>query len=146
MIARIEDDGWWQQIWHWAAANGDLLGWLFVGSLTSLVLCALLLPAMVLRLPADCFASSRDEQPVPRTACAWLLRIAKNALGLVFLLAGIAMLLLPGQGVLTILIGLMLLNFPGKRGLERRIVGRPIILKLLNRMRVKRDLPPLNVD
>jgi hypothetical protein len=105
-----------------------------------------LLPAMVLRLPADCFASSRDEQPVPRTACAWLLRIAKNALGLVFLLAGIAMLLLPGQGVLTILIGLMLLNFPGKRGLERRIVGRPIILKLLNRMRVKRDLPPLNVD
>ncbi len=56
------------------------------------------------------------------------------------------MLLLPGQGVLTILIGLMLLNFPGKRGLERRIVGRPIILKLLNRMRVKRDLPPLNFD
>ena len=146
MIALFEDDGWWQQIWHWADANGDLLGWLFVGSLASLVLCALLLPAMVLRLPADYFASSRDEQPVPRTAFAWLLRIGKNALGLVFLLAGIAMLLLPGQGVLTILIGLMLLNFPGKRGLERRIVGRPMILKLLNRMRVKRDLPPLNVD
>jgi hypothetical protein len=146
MIALIEDDGWWQQVWHWADANGVLLGWLFVGSLASLVLCALLLPAMVLRLPANYFASSRDEQPVPRPAFAWFLRIGKNVLGLVFLLAGVAMLLLPGQGVLTILIGLMLLNFPGKRGLERRIVGRPMILKLLNRMRVKHDLPPLKVD
>ncbi|MGK0301068.1 MAG: hypothetical protein ACI89X_001942, partial [Planctomycetota bacterium] len=115
-------------------------------SLASLVLCAVLLPVIVLRLPADYFASARDDQAPPRAAMAWLLRISKNVLGVVFLLAGIAMLLLPGQGVLTILIGLMLVNFPGKRSLERRIVGRPSILKLLNGMRAKRDLPPLIVD
>ncbi|MFT4512857.1 MAG: hypothetical protein ACI91B_001557 [Planctomycetota bacterium] len=146
MIARLEDDGWWQQIWLWAEANGEVLGWLFVVSLASLVLCAVLLPVIVLRLPADYFASARDDQAPPRAAMAWLLRISKNVLGVVFLLAGIAMLLLPGQGVLTILIGLMLVNFPGKRSLERRIVGRPSILKLLNGMRAKRDLPPLIVD
>lgn len=146
MIARFEQDGWWDGLWQWAEANGDVLAWLFVGSIVSLVLCALLLPVIVLRMPADYFASSRDEQEAPKTALAWIGRIGKNLLGLVFLLAGIAMLVLPGQGVLTILIGLMLLNFPGKRALERRIVGRPAILSLLNRMRKKRDLPPLIVD
>lgn len=122
-----------------------MLWWLFVVSLVSLGLCALLLPVIVLRLPADYFASARDRQPSPRTAVAWLLRLGKNLLGVLLVLAGIAMLLLPGQGLLTILIGLMLINFPGKRALERRIVGRPSILKLLNGMRARRALPPLIV-
>tara|TARA_R110002072_G_scaffold139249_1_gene282708 strand:+ start:55539 stop:55979 length:441 start_codon:yes stop_codon:yes gene_type:complete len=146
MIARTNEDGWWQQVWHWAEANGELLGWLFVVSLASLVLCALLLPVIVLRLPANYFSSTREAHPPPRTAIAWLLLVAKNVFGFLFVLAGIAMLVLPGQGVLTILIGLMLLNFPGKRRLERRIVGRPAILKLLNNMRAKREMPPLIVD
>ncbi|MGK0304019.1 MAG: hypothetical protein ACI89X_004922, partial [Planctomycetota bacterium] len=72
MIARLEDDGWWQQIWLWAEANGEVLGWLFVVSLASLVLCAVLLPVIVLRLPADYFASARDDQAPPRAAMAWL--------------------------------------------------------------------------
>jgi hypothetical protein len=138
-------DGWWHIAWHWAEDHGSLLWWLFVVSLASLGLCASLLPVIVLRLPADYFASSRDRQPPPRTAIAWLLWLGKNLLGVLFVLAGIAMLLLPGQGLLTILIGLMLINFPGKRALERRIVGRPSILKLLNGMRARRALPPLIV-
>jgi len=146
MFALYADGGWWEQLWQWAEANGQLLGWLFVGSIASLVLCALLLPVIVLRLPADYFATSRDEQPPPRTVFGWIWRVSKNVLGVLFLLAGIAMLVLPGQGVLTILIGLMLINFPGKRALERRIVGRPSILKILNNMRQRRSLPPLIVD
>ena len=62
------------------------------------------------------------------------------------MLAGLAMLVLPGQGLLTILIGLMLLDFPGKRRLERRIVARPAILAMLNRMRARRGRDPLRVD
>lgn len=146
MISFVADPGWWQQLWQWAEDNGALLGWLFVGSIASLVLCALLLPVIVLRLPADYFASSRDEEPPPRSLAGWLWRIGKNLIGVVFLLAGIAMLVLPGQGVLTILIGLLLINFPGKRRLERRIIGRPTILNILNTMRARRSLPPLIVD
>ena len=141
-----DDDRWWQSAWQWVEHNGDLLSWLFVVSLVSLVLCALLLPVMVLRLPADYFASSRDHLPASQTPLGWLVRMARNLLGALFVLAGIAMLLLPGQGVLTILIGLMLLDFPGKRGLERRIVGRPSVLRMLNKMRMRRNLPPLIVD
>lgn len=146
MLSFWQAGSWWDSVWQWGEANGQLLGWLFVGSIASLVLCAVLLPMIVLRLPADYFASSRDEQPAPRSFYGWLLRIGKNVVGVLFLLAGIAMLVLPGQGVLTILIGLMLINFPGKRSLERRVVGRPSILKILNNMRQRRSLPPLLVE
>lgn len=145
-MVSFEEGGWWHGIWQWAEANGELLGWLFVGSIVSLVMCALLLPVIVLRLPADYFASARDRQPPPRTLLGWGWRIGKNVLGVLFLLAGIAMLVLPGQGLLTMLIGLMLINFPGKRRLERRIVSRPAILRILDNLRARRSLPPLIVD
>ena len=61
------------------------------------------------------------------------------------LLAGIAMLVLPGQGLLTILIGLTLLNFPGKYTAERRLAGRPRIARTLNRIRAAARRPPLAI-
>ena len=53
------------------------------------------------------------------------------------------MLVLPGQGVLTIVIGLLLMEFPGKTRLERWLVGRPSVLEFVNRMRTRRGRPPL---
>jgi len=61
------------------------------------------------------------------------------------ILAGIAMLVLPGQGLLSILIGVTLLNFPGKYALERRIVGRPAVSRTLNRIRARARRPPLEI-
>lgn len=142
----VEAANLWQQLGQWFESNGELLGWLFVGSIASLVLCALLLPVVVMRLPPDYFASSRDQQPPPRHLLGWLWRIVKNVLGVVFVLAGVAMLILPGQGLLTILIGLMMVDIPGKRAVERRIVARPMILRLLNKMRASRGRAPLIVD
>jgi hypothetical protein len=55
------------------------------------------------------------------------------------------MLVLPGQGLLTILIGLLLLDFPGKRALERRLLRRPGLRAFLDRMRVKRGRAPFEV-
>ena len=60
-------------------------------------------------------------------------------------LVGVAMLLLPGQGILTILIGLMLLDFPGKRGLERRLVQQPAVWRAINWMRAKAHQPALEL-
>lgn len=65
---------------------------------------------------------------------------------MVFTLAGIAMLVLPGQGLLTILIGLLLLDFPGKRAVELRLVRRPAIRGFLDRMRQKRGVPPFVLE
>jgi drug/metabolite transporter (DMT)-like permease len=69
----------------------------------------------------------------------------KNLLGIIFILAGVAMLILPGQGILTILLGIMLMNFPGKHTLERRIVQQPAVLRAINWMRTKANHPELKL-
>jgi hypothetical protein len=75
-----------------------------------------------------------------------LLYGAKNVLGVIFLIAGLAMLALPGQGILTIVIGLALLDFPGKFALERWLVTRKAVLNSINWMRRKRGRPPLILE
>ena len=75
------------------------------------------------------------------TYWAWL--VAKNIAGLIFILAGMAMLVLPGQGLISILLGLSLTNFPGKYRLERFLISRPAILRSVNWIRRKADKDPL---
>ncbi|MHC4161679.1 MAG: PGPGW domain-containing protein [Planctomycetota bacterium] len=67
----------------------------------------------------------------------------RNLLGAVLVVAGIAMLILPGQGILTILIGLIVLEFPGKRDLELRLVRRPRVRRAIDWLRAKGKRPPL---
>lgn len=71
--------------------------------------------------------------------------ILKNVIGVVFLLAGFAMLFLPGQGLLTMLIGISLMDFPKKRQLEAKMVGQPTLLSVINGMRRQFDKPPLTL-
>jgi len=59
-------------------------------------------------------------------------------LGIVLSLPGI-----PGQGVLTILLGIMISDFPGKERLERKIVSYPKVLEALNKLRERFGKPPL---
>ncbi len=74
---------------------------------------------------------------------AVLLGFAKNLLGGVLVVLGLVMLLTPGQGLLTLLIGLMLMNFPGKYRLERWLVTRPGVLRALNWLRARQGHQPL---
>ena len=74
--------------------------------------------------------------------------IGKNILGVLLVSIGILMSIpgVPGQGLLTILMGIMLLNFPGKRRLEQKLLSRRGVLKAINRLRLKFDKPALIVD
>jgi Zn-dependent protease with chaperone function len=83
----------------------------------------------------------KDHHPVLRL----LGLVVKNVGGVVFLLAGFAMLFLPGQGLLTMLIGISLMDFPRKRELEAKMVGQPTLLGVINGMRRKFDKPPLTL-
>lgn len=128
----------------------DLDGWsgvlvgLFGLSVVSLVLVIVLLPVVVVRLPADYFVAKRGDHQVQRRSLVWI--VLRNVVGWVFVAAGLAMLVLPGQGLLTMLVGLLLVDFPGKRKLELKLVRRPRVLRFLNRMREKRGKPPLRVE
>jgi hypothetical protein len=72
--------------------------------------------------------------------------IAKNVLGYIFVVAGIFMLVLPGQGVLTILVGIMFLNFRRKYELERWIVSRRPVLRSINWVRRHAGRDPLVLE
>jgi hypothetical protein len=55
------------------------------------------------------------------------------------------MLFLPGQGILTMLIGVTMLDFPGKRRMEAKMIGQPAVLSTINNMRQKFGKPPLTI-
>lgn len=124
------------------------LGWLAMFSLATFLVSGIALPWLLTRLPADYFIETdRRGHPVwPRQrALYWTWRLLKNLLGGVLLLAGFVMLFIPGQGILTILAGLWLMDLPGKRRWERHLIGRPKVLASINWIRQKAGQPPLRV-
>jgi len=126
-------------------------GWLVGLGVTSVVMFVgslVLIPILVIRMRADYFVADRDERaafagrhPVLR----WSLLVLKNALGVVLLGLGAAMLVGPGQGVLTILLSISLLNFPGKRRLEIRLLRLPGLLPAINRLRHRAGRGPVRL-
>ena len=121
------------------------LWWLGIASAAMLVISALLVPFLIARMPADFYAEDNhrrrilEDRPVLRIAFLTL----KNLLGTALLVAGILMLVLPGQGILTILAALALLDFPGKRTLELNILHKPPIMKSINWLRRRAGREPL---
>jgi hypothetical protein len=86
------------------------------------------------------------RSPWPRQRVLyWAWRLLKNLLGAVLLLAGFVMLFTPGQGILTILAGLWLMDLPGKRRWERNLISRNKVLTSINWTRQKFGQPPLRL-
>ena len=102
-------------------------------------------PLILIWLPTDYLSAQSPVGLVGRIGGLWRYPywIFKNLFGALFIIAGIAMLVLPGQGILTIVLGLALVNFPGKRRVIRRIFGQPRIFKAVNRLRARAGKPPL---
>lgn len=120
-------------------AWGGLSAVLFVGTLIAV-------PVLIAQMSPDYFVrtnSAAQDLTVPRR---WVRRVVRNVVGLLLVAVGVAMLVLPGQGVLTILIGLAVCEFPGKRRLERRIVASPRIRRALNWMRARSSRPPFTFE
>lgn len=97
---------------------------------------------VVARLPEDYFLHP-CQRPIRRSTLHSVLVVIKNICGFLVFLSGVAMLFLPGQGVLTMLVGILLMDFPGKYRLERALVARPAVRSALNWMRMRRGSAPL---
>ena len=121
------------------------VGMLGIASAAMLVISALLIPYLIVRLPADFYVENDYRRRLfqDRPVLRGVFLAVKNTLGGILLVAGIVMLVLPGQGILTILAALALLDFPGKRQLEMRILHRPAILKSINWLRRRAGREPL---
>ena len=127
------------------------LGRILVGVglfVVSLIASAVIVAVVIVKIPANYFSSHYQQDFLPNSS--WFTRwgevIAKNMIGLLLVIAGIIMLIGPGQGILTILIGLILMDIPGKRPLEARIIKRPPVLAVVNALRMRYDKPPLVMD
>jgi hypothetical protein len=105
-------------------------------------------PALLVRIPPDYFA--HEHRPPSRwadknRAFRLAIMIARNILGAVLIVAGVAMLILPGQGLLTVLVGIMTLEVPGKYRFEKWIISRKGVLKAINWLRKRRHKEPLTL-
>lgn len=133
-------------ILEWVRGHEIALWWVGSLSIVAFFVTLVVIPLLVIHIPVDYFQHKR-RKPHPfhlrHSAVHLLGRILKNLFGILFVLAGTAMLLLPGQGIITILIGIMMLNFPGKFALQRRIVQQPGVLRAINWIRAKANKPAL---
>ena len=135
-------------MFRWISDNQELLWWLAVVSGVMFIGTLLLLPFLAARIPDDYFLHRKrrrgpwdNQSPVLRLVLVAL----KNLLGVVLVLVGVGMLFTPGQGVLTIFIGVLLLDFPGKFTLERWLISKRPVRRAVNWMRARSGRPPLRL-
>jgi len=123
--------------------------WIVLFSAIMLGLALITVPIVVSRLPSDYFIRTHRSAWMKRSRLGWIcwpVLVIKNLIGLGFLFFGILMLVLPGQGLLTILIAAMLLDYPGKYRLQRWVVRRKGVSNSINWMRRKAGRPPFEFE
>ena len=121
---------------------------LWLGSISFLVFIFSLISIkwLVALIPSDYFIEDKRNKYQSSYPLTWLISIIiKNIVGYILIIGGILMLVLPGQGLFTIIIGLMLSNYPGKYFIERKFIAIPSVLKTINWLRKKSNKPPLEV-
>jgi hypothetical protein len=130
----------------WSAAQvGVGVGLGAASLIASIVVTAL----VVVRLPSDYFML--EKRPLPFEGRPRWLRIAGrvglNVAGILLIALGVVLSLpgVPGQGLVTILLGVMLVDIPGKRRLEMAIVRRGMVQRGMNRLRTRFHRPPLQI-
>jgi hypothetical protein len=134
--------------WETLTWGRVLLGVVFF--LLSLALSFASIAVVMVKIPENYFSSHYQQDFMPNSPflVRWGAVIAKNLFGVFLIILGIILSLpgVPGQGLLTILLGLIMLDIPGKRPLEARIIKRPAILAAINNLRARYNKPPLELD
>jgi amino acid transporter len=131
-----------QELYRAYEANWQILGLvailLFIGTLITV-------PLVIIILPTRYLTEDRSHRRHSRRVWYIPYLLSKNAVGGIFILSGLVMLVLPGQGLLTLAVGICLIDFPGKRLLVQRILCRKGVLTVINRLRAKAARPPLEM-
>lgn len=97
---------------------------------------ALAIPIVLARIPADHFTRPpRRHRP--------FVRFLRTLIGLLVTAGGVAMLFLPGPGILTMILGLSIIGSDlAARGV-RKLIFRPRVLEAINEIRRRRGREPL---
>ncbi len=136
------------EILIWVRHHEAIIPWLAIFSVLTFIGSLIVIPILVIHIPQKYFLHQKRNpavNPARNPGLRLVILILKNVFGVLFVLAGLAMLVLPGQGLLTILIGVILVDFPGKYALERKIIRQKQILSAVNRLRARAGRAPIQV-
>jgi hypothetical protein len=109
--------------------------WLAAAIVVTFLVGLAVLRVLIVRLPSDWFV--REEPTRSRAS-----RIARRIAGALLVLVGMALLVLPGPGMLIVAIGVALFDSPRKRQLLAKLLTRPAIGDALDRARARAKQPP----
>jgi hypothetical protein len=139
---------WLSEIWASLTLGQVLIGIAIAAG--SFVVAFAVIKIVLILMPANFFHSEYTHHFLPdrNPLIRFVAILAKNLLGACLIVFGVLLSLpgIPGPGLLTIFIGLVLVDLPGKRRFEAKIIQRPFILNAVNRMRTKYNKPPLIID
>ena len=139
-----------EKIISWSSMNSDLLFLLGSLSIFILIISVFMMVLIISFLPEDYFKSENRNlissvQNSRYPLLKLLVLIAKNFFGVLLLLSGILMLVLPGQGILTIITGLVFMDYPGKYKFERKLLRQKGVINSINWIRSRLSKPSLKV-
>ncbi len=121
--------------------------WLWIAILSALTaICTFIgFTAFIISLPEDYFRHGTHVHRIRNPIIRISLRVLKNVVGVITIIAGLVMTITPGQGLVAILVGVILCDFPGKQKLERKLIARPLVLNTLNKIRSRFNRPPIEL-
>ena len=139
-----------EKIISWSSMNSDLLFLLGSLSIFILIISVFMMVLIISFLPEDYFKSENRNlissiQNSRDPLLKLLVLITKNFFGVLLLLSGILMLVLPGQGILTIITGLVFMDYPGKYKFERKLLRQKGVINSINWIRSRLSKPSLKV-
>lgn len=139
-----------EKIISWSSMNSDLLFLLGSLSIFILIISVFMMVLIISFLPEDYFKSENRNlissvQNSRYPLLKLLVLITKNLFGVLLLLSGILMLVLPGQGILTIITGLVFMDYPGKYKFERKLLRQKGVINSINWIRSRLSKPSLKV-
>jgi len=126
---------------HYLSDHAEALLFLSLISMVLFSVTIICIPLIVIRLQDDFFIrDTRTTAPFKSLPLHCFMILLKNVAGFFLLTAGFIMLFIPGQGLLTIVMGLILINFPWKKKLELRLLKLTSLQNALNWIRRKNAL------
>ena len=139
-----------EKIISWSSMNSDLIFLLGSLSIFILIISVFMMVLIISFLPEDYFKSENRNlissvQNSRYPLLKLLVLITKNFFGVLLLLSGILMLVLPGQGILTIITGLVFMDYPGKYKFERKLLRQKGVINSINWIRSRLSKPSLKV-
>lgn len=125
----------------WISDYNQIIQWAGIVSVFLFFLSLFLLRYVILRLPEDYFIKASSFSKSPQKI---IVRFAKNAVGFLLTICGIILLFTPGQGMITILIGLCLIDLAIVNKFKKKIINNRKVQKALNWIRTKKSVKPFN--